>query len=40
MKLKTKGRPSAIIQFHSNNLLLVQHRVENKEVCKIVFVSS
>lgn len=40
MKPKTKGRPSAIIQFHSNNLLLVQHRVEIKEVCEIVFVNS
>lgn len=40
MKPKTKGRPSAIIQFHYNNLLLVQHRVEIKEVCEIVFDSA
>lgn len=35
MKLKTKGRHSAILQFHSNNLLLVQHRIENKEVWRL-----
>lgn len=40
MKLITKGRPLAIIQFHSNNLLLVQHMVEIKKVCEILFVSS